>query len=179
VLEQEPTSTLPLRWGTYRRRYLGGLAGILVGGVLLVLTNTYFLTGLLAGTVLHLAGWLVLPAARWRRVAAAGPSFLGVAALLAGPTMTPMLVLPFLCWLLARHRPALSAVAAALPLATGLLLARLLHGYPDLGLAVTLTGIVLVFAAWAARALALGPWASRFRRNQGKRQGVSTSLKGH
>jgi hypothetical protein len=164
VLEQEPTSTRALSWGSYRGRYSVGLACILAGGVLLVLTNTYFLAGLLLGSALHIAGWLLLPAARWRRVLAAGPSFVGVCALLAGPTMMPMLMLPFLCWLLVRHRPALSAPTALLPLATGLLLARTLHGYPDLGLGVILSAVVLVVAAWAARALALAPAAARFRR---------------
>jgi hypothetical protein len=161
---QEPTTALPLRWGTYRGRYAAGLACILSGGLLLVLTNTYFLVALLIGGILHTAGWLLLPAAGWRRIVAAGPSLIAMCALLAGPTMMPMFVLSLLCWLLARHRPAVSALAALLPLASGLLLGELLHGYPDQGLAVTVSVIVVVVAAWAARTLALDPAAARFGR---------------
>jgi hypothetical protein len=164
VLAQEPTTALPLRWGTYRGRYAAGLVLILLGGLLLVLTNTYFLVALLIGSALHVAGWLLLPAAGWRRIVAGGPSVVAMCALLAGPTMMPMFVLPLLCWLVVRHRPAVAAVAALPPLGSGLLLGQLLHGYPDQGLAVTVSVVVLVASAWAARALALDPAAARFRR---------------
>jgi hypothetical protein len=164
VLTQEPTTTLPLRWGTYRGRYAAGLACILVGGLLLVLTNTYFLVALLLGSALHLAGWFLLPAAGWRRILAGGPSVVAMCALLAGPTMMPMFVLSLLCWLVVRHRPAVSLLAALLPLGSGLLLGELLNGYPDQGLALTVSVLVLVASAWAGRALALGPAAARFRR---------------
>jgi hypothetical protein len=164
MITQEPTTGLPLRWGSYGGRYAAGLACILLGGLLLVLTNTYFLVALLLGSVLHAAGWLLLPAAGWRRILAAGPSIIAMCALLAGPTMMPMFVLPLLCWLLVRHRPAVSALAALLPLASGLLLGELLHGYPDQGLAVTVSVVVVVAAAWAARALAFDPATARFRR---------------
>jgi len=163
--EQEPTTVLALRWGTYRGRYVAGLAGILVGGLLLVLTNTYFLAGLFIGAVLHLAGWLVLPAVRWRRMVAAPPSAFAVLGLLIGPSMMPLFAVPLLGWLLVRHRPVVSALAALLPLGAGMVLGGLLHGYPDQGLAVTVSTVVVVAAAWAARALALGPAAQRFRRN--------------
>ncbi len=164
VLTQEPTTTIPLRWGTHRGRYVAGLACILVGGLLLVLTNSYFLVALLLGSILHIAGWLLLPAAGWRRIAVAGPSVVAMCALLAGPTMMPLLALPLLGWLVVRHRPAIAAVAAVPPIASGLLLGQLLHGYPDQGLAVTVSAVVLVASAWIARALALDPAVARFRR---------------
>ncbi len=172
MLEQEPTMALPLKWGTYRGRYVGGLTCILAGGVLLVLTNSYFLVALLVGSLLHAAGWILLPAAGWRRVVVAGPSIISICALLAGPTQMVMLVLPLLGWLLVRHRPAVSALAALLPLGSGLLLGTLLHGYPDQGLALSVSAVVLVVAAWSGRTLALDPAASRFRRKS--RQPSST-----
>jgi hypothetical protein len=172
VLEQEPTMTLPLKWGSYRGRYVAGLTCILAGGLLLVLTNSYFLVALLVGSLLHAAGWILLPAAGWRRVVVAGPSIISICALLAGPTQMVMLVLPLLGWLLVRHRPAVSALSALLPLGSGLLLGTLLHGYPDQGLALSVSAVVLVVAAWSARTLALDPAASRFRRKS--RQPSST-----
>jgi hypothetical protein len=159
----EPTESIPLRWGTHRGRYVGGLAMLLVGGVLTELTNTYFLFGLLAGTMLHLTGWLILPAIGWRRWVPALPSTLALCGMLGGPAQVWLLVVPLAGWLLVRQRPARSWPSLLLPIVVGLLLAELLHDYGNFGLALTIGGGALVVAAWLARRVHLD-YAPRFGR---------------
>ncbi|WP_150307928.1 hypothetical protein [Planctomonas psychrotolerans] len=152
----EPTSSVPLRWGTYRGRYGNGLAMLVTGGVLIELTNTYFLFGLLAGTMLHTSGWLILPAQGWRRVVPALPSTLAFCGMLGGPAQMWLFVVPLAGWLLVRHRPARCWPVLLIPIAFGLLLAELLHDYGAFGLALTASTVLLVATAWLARRLHLG-----------------------
>ena len=82
---REPTALIPLRWGTYRERYLGGLWLIIGGGVAIAGSDTYVLLLLLAGTVAHAVGWCILPSAGWRRLVVVFPSTLAMWLLLPGP----------------------------------------------------------------------------------------------
>lgn len=165
--EIEPTTLIPLRWGSYRGRYLAGLCCIFGGGALLEMTNTYFLFALFAGAAIHVGGWLILPARGWRRWVPALASVLALCALLGGPTQMPLLIVPFAGWLVARHRPPISAVTVLLPLASGVALATLLHDNGDFGLALTISAAVLTTSAWLARTIALSETTTRFRRTTG------------
>ena len=74
---REPTSRLRLRWGGYRARLLGGLLLIVAGGTAVAgggATSPFATALLFLGSIAHIAGWAVLPAAGWRRVWALLPS---------------------------------------------------------------------------------------------------------
>ena len=58
---REPTFSLPLRWGTYRGRYLAGLLLIVGGAIQLQGSNTRTLPLLLIGTTAHAVGWSIIP----------------------------------------------------------------------------------------------------------------------
>src|SRR4051794_4905876 len=106
---REPSSRVPLRWGTWAGRSWGGLWLIVSGGVAVAGSSaanppfTLLLAG--AGLTAHVLGWAVLPAAGWRRVIAILPSTFAVAALLSGPSYLLLLVVPLLAWFIARYRP--------------------------------------------------------------------------
>jgi hypothetical protein len=150
---REPTSRLVLRWGSWGPRSWGGLALIAGGGAAIAGTTASTAWLAIAGVTAHLLGWSVMPAAGWRRVVVVLPSTFAMAVLLSGPTYLTVLVVPYLAWLLVRHRPLRVWPMAAFVVAAGIVLARIFPDYsgmlPALGLAV---GIV-VGAAWAARAV--------------------------
>lgn len=151
---REPTSLLPLRWWTYRGRYLAGLAGILGGALLVQLTSAYSLGVLPVGLFLHIAGWCILPAIGWRRVLASGVSALLTIVLLNGAPSVVFLAIPLAAWLFVRQRPLVSYLVLALPILASLPLAQL---FPDYGWGVavlSIAGVLLAAAAWLARALA-------------------------
>ena len=105
------TTTRPLRWGGANARAIGG--GILiVSGAVAVAggggTTNYALLSLLVGLLVHVAGWSVMPADGWRRVVAVVISVPAVFLLLTGPRFIGVLVLPYIGWMLVRHRPARS-----------------------------------------------------------------------
>ena len=105
---REPTAAIPLRWGAYRSRLIGGLWLIVAGGVAIAGGSAFSVFAqflLSAGTVAHVLGWAVLPATGWRRVWAMWPSTLAMWFLLTGPRWVAILVLAYLGWLLVRHRP--------------------------------------------------------------------------
>lgn len=150
----EPTSLLPLRWGRYRDRWMLGLL-LIAGGLLhLQSADTGNLVPLITGSAAHVAGWLVMPAAGWRRIVPLAPSTLVVWLVLTGPASMWTLAIPFLCWLLVRHRPWRSALAVGPVLANGVLCATLFAEYRWMPVALALTAAVLVGSAWGARALA-------------------------
>ena len=161
---REPTARLPLRWGSYRGRYLAGLV-LVVGGLLhLQSSTTHLLWPLVVGTVAHTIGWWILPAAGWRRLVVPLACGVQVWLLLTGPQSMWTLVIPYCAWLLVRHRPGISYLTVVLVAANGVLAAVLFREYAQMPLALTLSAGALSAAAWAARYLAAT------RENQGPRR---------
>jgi hypothetical protein len=122
------------------------------GGVAIAGSNTEALWVLTIGTLAHVAGWCMLPAAGWRRTVAVAPATLMMWLLLAGPRFVIVLVVPYLLWLLVRHRSALSALTA-LPVAAVALLVGDVAGldYARMLPALAVVGVTMVVGAWTAR----------------------------
>ena len=153
---QEPASRLRLRWGGYRTRLLGGLLLIVAGGTAIAggAASSPFANLLLyLGSIVHVTGWAVLPAAGWRRVWALIPSTVVMWALLAGPGWLAVLVLPYLGWLLVRHRPLASYPTVTFVLAGAVIVARLFPSYSSMLPALGIMAALLVVSALAARAV--------------------------
>lgn len=150
---REPSSDLPLRWGTWAGRSWGGLWLIVSGGVAIAGSSAVAIWLAALGAAAHLAGWAVLPSRGWRRVVVLVPSAFAMFALLPGPGYLAVLVVPFLCWLLVRHRPLRVYPMAAFVIATGIVLARLFPDYDGMPIASVVALLVMVGAAWAARAV--------------------------
>ena len=149
----EPTASIRLRWGTYRGRTWGGLLLIVGGGVAIAGANTFSLWLLYAGVVAHLGGWCIVPSDGWRRVVILAPSTLAMLALLGGPQWLGVLVIPFIGWLLVRHRPARSYPTIMFVLAGAIVLATIYDQYADMTLALAIEFAIVVASAWAALAL--------------------------
>lgn len=139
-----------LRWGRRGDRLVLGLALILGGGLGVQGTTPYILWLLPAGLVLHVAGWAILPTDGWRRILGAFLGAIAALLLLSGPQALWMLVLPYAGWLVARKRPPLAWVTAALPIATGIVLALVTREYEQLPWALPIQLAALVTAAWLA-----------------------------
>lgn len=150
----EPTRALPLHGGTYVDRYLLGLVLIISGTLCLQGANPWVLQLLLLGTVIHTIGWAILPARGWRRVAVIVPAMVPMWLLLTGPQSVWVLSITLACWLLVRHRPLISYVALALPIANGMLLPYFFEEYRGMPAALAISAVVLVGAAWLARLIA-------------------------
>ena len=146
----EPTRLLPLRWGGYVDRLVLGLALVLGGGIGLQGANPRILPLLLAGTIMHATGWAILPAAGWRRVLGAVVGTAQIWLLLIGPAAVWTLVIPYIAWLLVRHRPWRSYVTVLFPLATGILVPQLTHEYQFQPIALPVALAVVVASAWLA-----------------------------
>jgi hypothetical protein len=158
----EPTRRLPLRWGGYVDRYVLGLAMMLGGGIGLQGANPRILPLLLAGTIMHATGWAILPAAGWRRVLGVVVGTAQIWLLLIGPPAVWTLVLPFVAWLIVRHRPWRSYVAVLFPLATGILVPQLVIEYQFQPVALPTALAIVVASAWIAAAIArAAPSANR------------------
>ena len=148
----EPTLLLPLRWGRYRDRWMLGLL-LIAGGLLhLQSADTGNLVPLITGSAAHVAGWLVMPAAGWRRIVPLAPSTLVVWLVLTGPASMWTLAVPFLCWLLVRHRSALAALTAV-PVAMVALLVGDAFGqdYTRMLTALGIVGVAMLAAGWLAQ----------------------------
>lgn len=150
---REPASLLPLRWGSYRSRYLGGLALTIAGGLLIQLTSAYSLAVLPIGIFLHVAGWCILPGVGWRRVLASAVSALIMIVLLNGAQSTAFLAVTLASWLFVRQRPPLSYLVVAIPPVGGLLLAQLFPDYGWGAVVLPIAGVLLAGAAWLGRSL--------------------------
>lgn len=161
---REPTSLLPLRWGHPRSRVLGGLVLIVSGGVAIAGGSPFANWLLAGGTVLHVTGWAVLPADGWRRVVAMCASTFAMWFLLTGPRWLGVLALPYLGWLLVRHRPPASFITVVFVIAGAGMVASRAPEYRDMLLALGVEGAVLVASAWVARMLHRGQWAAAERR---------------
>ena len=153
---REPASLVPLRWGGYRTRLYGGLWLIASGGVAIAGSNTFVLLLLLAGTIAHVAGWCILPSAGWRRVTVVLPATIAVWALLPGPRFLVMLVIPYLAWLLVRHRPWFAYPTVAFVLAAALVVGQLSSGYADMLWGLGVVVAVMVGSAWLAAVVSRG-----------------------
>ncbi len=160
----EPTRALPLRWGTYRERYLAGLALIVASAICLQGTSTYAVFPLALGSLAHLLGWGVLPAAGWRRIGALLPSLISCISLLAGPVYAAALAVPLLCWLVVRQRPAATWLLTAPVLLLGLALAGITTNYDAMIPVLAIMAVAVAGAAWLARLAA----ASRLFHRQRK-----------
>ena len=150
---------LSLRWGSYRSRYLAGLLLIVGGAVQLQGSNTWTLPLLLIGTTAHIVGWSIMPARGWRRMIVIVPATVQIWLLLAGPASVWMFVIPYLCWMLVRHRPARSYLTVLLPLANGFIIPQFTMEYSGMPVALAVSMTVFVGAAWLARLIAVGAQA--------------------
>jgi hypothetical protein len=147
------TTTRPLRWGGQRARAIGGGILIVAGAVAIAGSDTYVLLLLLAGLLAHVAGWAVMPADGWRRVVAVVISTPAVFLLLTGPRFIGVLVLPYIAWLLVRHRPARSYPTLTFVLAGAVIVARVFPDYEGMLPAVAIEFVVIAGSAWVARAV--------------------------
>ena len=153
---REPTSLLRLRWGGYRARLCGGLLLIVGGGMAIAggsATSPFAAALLFLGSAAHIVGWSVLPAAGWRRIWALIPSTFAMWFLLTGPGWLAILVLPYLGWLLVRHRPLAGYPTLLFVLAGAVMVARLFPSYGAMLPALGIMAGVLVLSALAARAV--------------------------
>lgn len=146
---------LPLRWGSYASRVLGGGILIISGAVAVAGSDTFVLWLLLAGVVAHVAGWCIMPSDGWRRVVAVTISTPAVVLLLTGPRFIGVLVLPYIAWLLVRHRPARSYPTVTFVLAGAVILPRVYSDYDGMLPALGIELAVIVASAWVARAVAV------------------------
>lgn len=151
---REPATRIPLRWGTYRLRVVAAIVLIVAGGLLVQATSVYAFYFLPIGLAAHALGWLILPARGGRRVIAAAVSALAVAMQLTGSEASVLLVVPLAFWFLLRQRPATSYLATLLPLASGLILAKLFPQFGGGAIVVVVSLVVLVAAAWIGRSIA-------------------------
>jgi hypothetical protein len=147
----EPTRALPLRWGTYRLRYLSGLALIVSGAIAIQGASAYVGFPLALGSLAHAVGWWVMPAAGWRRIWMVLPSLLSTIILLIGPAVVGILAVPFACWLIVRHRPAVTLLLALPVLVIGLLLRGVYAEYDGMLPALAVMAALMVACAWLAR----------------------------
>ena len=145
---------MPLRWGWSWSRATGGGILIVGGGFAIAGSDTYVLLLLLAGTVAHVAGWCVMPSDGWRRVVAAILSTPAVWLLLTGPRFIGVLALPYLAWLIVRHRPARSYPTLIFVLAGAAILPGVFPDYTGMLPALLIELAVIAASAWVARAVA-------------------------
>ncbi|WP_010203745.1 hypothetical protein [Salinibacterium sp. PAMC 21357] len=150
----EPTRRLPLKWGRYNDRYFVGLVLIIAGAMHLQGANNYTLIILLIGTTSTAVGWSIMPARGWRRMIVVLPTISQIWIMLTGPMSMWTLTVPLLCWLIVRHRPLISYVALALPIANGIILPRFFQEYSSMPQALAISAVVVIAAAWLARAIA-------------------------
>jgi hypothetical protein len=150
----EPARRLPLKWGHYNDRYFAGLVLIIAGAMHLQGANNYTLIILLIGTTATAVGWSIMPAQGWRRMFVVLPTISQIWIMLTGPMSMWTLTIPLLCWLIVRHRPLICYVALAVPIANGIILPRFFQEYSSMPQALAISAVVVVAAAWLARAIA-------------------------
>ena len=160
----EPTATLPLRWGTYRERYLAGLILIIASAICLQGTSTYAVFPLGLGSLAHLLGWGILPASGWRRIGVLLPSLISCIALLAGPVYAAALAIPLLCWLWVRQRPLLTWLLVLPVLLLGIGVTGVTTNYDAIMPVLAVMGAAVVGAAWFARGVAASRLFPRYHR---------------
>jgi hypothetical protein len=176
---REPTAALPLRWGGYRTRLLAGVLLIVGGGVAVAgggVASPFATALLYLGSVAHISGWAVLPSAGWRRVWALIPSTAVMWALLAGPGWLWILVLPYVGWLLVRHRPVAAYPTLIFVIAGAVLVAPLFPSYSLMLPALGTMATFMVLSALAARAVHIAQArARRIRKLRRERKSRNSS----
>lgn len=151
----EPTHLLPLRWGDASTRWWAGGWLIVGGGTVIAGSNDVALWALAMGAAAHGVGWMIVPSAGWRRMLALPLSMLASFLLLAGPRFTFVIVIPYLCWLIARHRPVLTWLTALPVLAVTLITGDLYqHDYTRMLPALAIIMVAIVLSLWLASRLA-------------------------
>jgi len=144
----------PLRWGDPASRAIAGGILIISGAIAIAGADTFVLWLLLLGTIVHIAGWCIMPANGWRRVVAVALSTPAVLLLLTGPRFIGVLVLAYIAWLLVRHRPARSYPTVVFVAAAAVILPRLYGDYDGMLPALGIELAVMAASAWFARAIA-------------------------
>src|SRR5690606_25539459 len=120
-------------------------------------SNTFSLWVLALGTLFSVLGWCVLPSAGWRRTVAVGPAVLAMWLLLTGPRFLIVLVVPYLCWLLVRHRPGITALTAIPVAAVAVLVGDAFGGdYSRMLVALGVVAATMVAGAWLSGLIARG-----------------------
>jgi len=152
---QEPASNSPLRWGSYRGRYVAALVLVLGGAVLVQTGSVYLPQVMLIGMGLHLVGWWILPGRGWRRAVVSLPSLTTVMLILNGAAAMVFLAIPLAGWLWLRHRPLRAYPVLALPAISAYLLTLHFAQYGSGALVLTVSGAVLIGSAWLARSIAV------------------------
>lgn len=165
----EPTP--PVRWGHPRWRYGVGLVVIVLGAAATTLTSTYSLWFLLAGPLVQLLGWLILPGALWRRIVVLLPCLVAALVLVAGPDFVGAFAVLLAGWLLARHRPPLSFLAVLPVIVLSFVIKGALNEYGQNWIGLLSGSVATVACAWLGRQLAVWRWrrtdARRARRLAG------------
>jgi hypothetical protein len=64
------------------------------------------------------------------------------------------LTVPYLCWLLVRHRPLRSYVTVVFPIACGVIIPLYFQEYSGMAFALAISMAVFVASAWLARFIA-------------------------
>jgi len=149
-------AALPLRWGRYPDRVVLGLALLVAGAVAIAGSNVFVLWLAGLGMLAHAAGWAILPAAGWRRIVAAAVGTPLTLLLLAGPHYVGVVVVSFLAWLLARHRPARVWFTAVFPAAGATIVGATAPPTGGMLPALAIMGAVLAGSAWIAAYLSSG-----------------------
>ena len=159
-----PTGTVPLRWGRHADRVVLGFALVVAGAVAIAGSNVFVLWLGALGVIGHVAGWVLLPADGWRRIVAAAVSTPMALLLLAGPHYLGALVVSYLAWLLARHRPARAWITAIFPAAGAAMVGATTPATGGIVPALGLMGAVLIGSAWVAAYLSSGRLGAPSRR---------------
>jgi hypothetical protein len=151
MLRGEVTQSIPLRFGTYRGRYLVGLALIVSGAVAIQGGNSFALFLIVQGSVAFIAGWAVLPATGARRMWVIAPAYVAAFLQLAGPQYAPGTVLLLLAWFVVRQRGRTSYLAAIPALVVTVVLASSFREVAEMPITSPITAVALVGSAWLAR----------------------------
>ena len=151
----DPAPLVPLRWGDAATRWWAAGWLVVGGGTVIAGSNDVALWALAMGAAAHAIGWWVAPSAGWRRLVALPLSMLGSFLLLAGPRFVFVLAIPYLCWLLVRHRPAITVITVVPVIAVALVTGGMFeHDYSRMLPAVAAVFATMVLCAWLAGLMA-------------------------
>jgi hypothetical protein len=150
---REPTRDIPLRFGTYSRRYVAGLSLIVTGLVCLQGASGTVSSAMALGTLAHVIGWWLLPAKGRRRVWISLASLTVSWVLLIGPAGVGLLAVNLAGWLYVRQRPAIAYVFVIPVFAAGLIIRSIDSQYEAMIPALAVMAAIITACAWLARAV--------------------------